>query len=303
MSIDGKLKVTEIQRFCMHDGPGVRTTVFFKGCPLRCAWCHNPETQAFKPELLFYPNKCIGCAACEAVCPSGVHSVGEKHLIDRAKCVACGVCVKACPTTALELCGTEMSIDEILSVAEKDRAFYGGEGGITLSGGEPFAQGKPVIEFLKACKERGFSTAVETCGYTDADLLRAALPYVDLFLWDVKDTDSARHKRYTGVENGKILDNLSIVNEMNAKIRLRCILVAGVNTDPHHYSAIAELASGINRLDGVEWIPYHAYGGTKSVFLGGEDSGRKEWIPEEEELEKAKAALKSRGIPVGSGRS
>ena len=279
----------------MHDGPSIRTTVFLKGCPLRCAWCHNPETQKFKSELLFYPNKCIGCTACEAVCPSGVHSVGEKHLIDRAKCVACGECVKACPTTALDLCGTEMSIDEILSVAEKDRAFYGGEGGITLSGGEPFAQGGAVTELLKACKEKGISVAVETCGYADADVILAALPYIDLFLWDIKDTDSARHKRYAGVDNGKILKNLSLVNEMNAKIRLRCILVNGVNTDEDHYSAVAELASKINNLDGVEWIPYHAWGGTKSVFLGDEDSGRKEWIPAAEEIERARSVLKNEG--------
>ena len=295
MNTEVKLKVTEIQRFCMHDGPSIRTTVFLKGCPLRCAWCHNPETQKFKSELLFYPNKCIGCTACEAVCPSGVHSVGEKHLIDRAKCVACGECVKACPTTALDLCGTEMSIDEILSVAEKDRAFYGGEGGITLSGGEPFAQGGAVTELLKACKEKGISVAVETCGYADADVILAALPYIDLFLWDIKDTDSARHKRYAGVDNGKILKNLSLVNEMNAKIRLRCILVNGVNTDEDHYSAVAELASKINNLDGVEWIPYHAWGGTKSVFLGDEDSGRKEWIPAAEEIERARSVLKNEG--------
>ena len=174
-------------------------------------------------------------------------------------------------------------------MVEKDRAFYGESGGVTLSGGEPLAQGEAVMELLKACKENGFSTAVETCGYADSDVILAALPYVDLFLWDIKDTDNVRHKQYTGVDNGKILKNLLLINEMNAKIRLRCILVSGVNTDECHYSAIAELASKINNLDRVEWIPYHAYGGTKSVFLGGEDSGRKEWIPEAEEIERAKS--------------
>ena len=183
-------------------------------------------------------------------------------------------------------------------MAEKDRAFYGELGGVTLSGGEPFLQGEAAIELLKACKEKGFSTAVETCGYADSDVILAALPYIDLFLWDIKDTDRARHKRYTGVDNDRILKNLSLANEINAKIRLRCILVNGVNTDEDHYSAIAELTSKINNLDGVEWIPYHAYGGTKSVFLGGEDSGRKEWIPVTEELETARAVLKKRGIYV-----
>lgn len=282
----------------MHDGPGVRTTVFLKGCPLRCVWCHNPETQKIKSELLFYPNKCIGCTACEASCPNGVHILNENHLIDREKCILCSKCVENCPTGALELCGKEYTVKEILSVVEKDRAFYGNLGGATLSGGEPFVQGKAVIELLMACKERGFSTAVETCGYADSDVILAALPYVDLFLWDIKDTDSARHKQYTGVDNDKILKNLSLINEMNAKIRLRCILVSGVNTDECHYSAIAELASKINNLDGVELIPYHAYGGTKSVFLGSEDSGRKEWIPTVEEIERAKSILKKRGIYV-----
>ncbi len=134
------------------------------------------------------------------------------------------------------------------------------------------------------------------CGYADSDIILAALPYIDLFLWDIKDTNSVRHKRYTGVNNDKILRNLSLVNEMNAKIRLRCILVNGVNTDEHHFSAIAEFASKINNLDGVEWIPYHAYGGTKSLFLGGENSGRKEWIPTLEQMEKAKESLKSAGV-------
>jgi len=298
MNTEMKLRITEIQRFCMHDGPGVRTTVFLKGCPLRCAWCHNPETQKFMPELLFYPNKCIGCTACEVSCPNGVHTLHKNHLIDRKKCVLCGKCVENCPTGSLEICGEEMSIKEILSVAKKDQAFYGKSGGITLSGGEPFAQGEATIELLKACKENGFSTVVETCGYADSDAILAALPYIDLFLWDIKDTDSARHKRYTGVDNKKILNNLSLVNEMNAKIRLRCILVSGINTDELHYLSIAELASKINNFDGVEWIPYHAYGGTKSVFVGNKDSGQKEWIPTSEEIKCAKSIIKKQNIYI-----
>jgi len=298
MNTEMKLKVTEIQRFCMHDGPSIRTTVFLKGCPLRCAWCHNPETQRFNSELLFYSNKCIGCAVCEAVCPNSVHTLTEKHLIDRKKCILCGKCVENCPTGALETCGKEYTIESILSVVEKDRAFYGEEGGITLSGGEPFAQGEAVIELLKACKERGFTTAVETCGYAEPDVILAAEPYVDIFLWDIKDTDNARHKKYTGVFNDKILKNLLLVNELNARIRLRCILVNGINTDERHYSAIADLANKIHCLEGVELIPYHAYAGTKAVFLGGEDNGRVEWIPESQELERVSFMLKNHGIRV-----
>ena len=155
MSTERKLKVTEIQRFCMHDGPGVRTTVFLKGCPLHCAWCHNPETQNFKPELLFYESKCIGCGACANVCQGGAHSVRDKHLIDRAKCMLCGGCEDACPTGALEICGKDYTVSDILTIVEKDLAFYGKDGGITVSGGEPFSQGTALIDLLKACKKRG----------------------------------------------------------------------------------------------------------------------------------------------------
>ena len=298
MSTERTFTVTEIQRFCMHDGPGLRTTVFFKGCPLHCAWCHNPETQKSKPELLFYPNKCIGCAVCADSCAKGAHVLNDKHRIDRARCVLCGECADNCPTGALEICGKEYTVGDILSAAEKDRAFYGESGGITLSGGEPLAQGETVIDLLKACRKHGFSMAVETCGYAEPDVLRAAVPYVDLFLWDIKDTDSARHRQYTGVGNERILQNLALVNEMNGRIRLRCILVNGVNTDERHYSAVAELAKKIGNSGGVELIPYHAYAGTKSVFLGGEDNGRKDWIPETAEIERAGAVLRSHGVYV-----
>ena len=160
MSTDIKLKVTEIQRFCMHDGPGVRTTVFLKGCPLRCAWCHNPETQKVASELLFYQNKCIYCGSCVSDCSSSVHSVEKEHLIDRERCRLCSLCADNCPTGALKICGDDMSIEDILAIVEKDRSFYGEQGGITLSGGEPFTRRVATVELLKECKARGLSTAV-----------------------------------------------------------------------------------------------------------------------------------------------
>lgn len=296
MNTDVKLKVTEIQRFCMHDGPGVRTTVFLKGCPLRCAWCHNPETQKMSTELLFYANKCIGCNACAKVCPQKAHKTGAMHTIDREKCVLCGACSNSCPTGAIEICGTEMSVAEIMTVVEKDRAFYGELGGVTLSGGEPFAQKESTVALLKACKERGFSTAVETCGYVDRKILSEAAPFVDLFLYDIKDTDSLRHQHYTGVTCEKILNNLLLLNEVNARIRLRCILVSGINTNETHYKNIAKLARQIINFDGVDFIPYHAYGGAKATFLGGVDDGRKEWIPAAEEIQRAREILKTEGV-------
>jgi len=298
MNTDIKLKVTEIQRFCMHDGPGVRTTVFLKGCPLRCAWCHNPETQKGFAELLFYPQSCIGCMNCFNFCSNGAHFIEDVHTVDRNKCISCFTCSENCPTGALEVCGKDMRIEEILDIVEKDNAFYGESGGITLSGGEPFAQKEVTVELLKVCKERGISTAVETCGYMDSDILKTSIPFVDLFLWDIKDTDENRHKLYTGVSNRLILENLKIANELKAKIRLRCILVNGVNTDEQHYNRIAEIANSLDNFDCVEFIPYHAYGGTKSVFLGFDDSGKTEWIPTENEVLKAKEILRNRGVTV-----
>lgn len=294
------MKVTEIQRFCMRDGPGARTTVFLKGCPLRCAWCHNPEAQKSEAELLFYAKRCIGCGGCVSACPNGCHSLQNEHTIARQDCVSCFSCAKSCPTAALERCGREMSIQEILSVVERDRAFYGARGGITLSGGEPFAQGEATVALLKECKQRGLCTAVETCGYADPEILRAAVPLVDLFLWDLKDTDSRRHRRYTGADPAGILQNLSMVSAMGAKIRLRCILVNGINTVEEHYQAVADIAIGIANLDGVELLPYHTYGGSKAVFLGGTDNGRREWIPIASQLAAATHILEARGIEVRS---
>lgn len=291
MSTDIKLKITDVQRFCMHDGPGIRTTVFLKGCPLRCAWCHNPETQRYASELLFYQNKCIFCGECIRSCQNAAHVVNEQHFIDRTKCISCGECASRCPASALEICGGLMSVDEVLTVIEKDAAFYGQNGGITISGGEPFMQGEGVLCLLRACKQRGINTAVETCGYADISVLRAAVPYTDLFLWDLKDTDDIRHKQYTGVSNQRILQNLSLINELNARIRLRCIMVNGINTDESHYHAIADIAKTIHDLDGVELIPYHAYAGTKAVFLGHDDNGRKDWIPTEQHILQAKRLL------------
>ena len=277
----------------MHDGPGVRTTVFLKGCAMRCAWCHNPETQSKYPEILYYTSKCIGCNTCVAVCPTKAQvATSEGHLFQREKCIVCGACVDACPTGALELCGKEYSVEELLSIVEKDRAFYGEQGGLTLSGGEPLLQKEACAELLRACKERGLSTVVETCGYFDTEVLESVVPYIDLFLWDIKDTDPNRHKSYTGVSNEKILQNLRKADALGVKIRMRCILVNGMNTNETHYRNVAELASSLSNLEGVDFFAYHAYGGSKATFLGRPDNGHKEWIPDDGQIEQAKQILK-----------
>ncbi len=293
-----RLPVTEIQRFCMHDGPGVRTVVFCKGCPLRCAWCHNPETRKATPEMLFYPAKCIYCGACVSACPTGAQIIHPRRVFDRDKCVACGRCAAVCCTDAIAPAAKDMTVDEVLATVQRDKAFYGDNGGITVSGGEPMVHPEAVIALLTACKEAGITTCVETCGEFSPAHLPALCGVTDLLLWDVKDTDPARHKAYTGVDNSRILQNLKEADRLGAKTRLRCILVHGVNTVENHYDGLAELYRELSHCEGIEFLPYHAYGGSKMIPLGMPDNGRVEWIPDGETMAAAKAHLARRGIPV-----
>ena len=293
-----RLPVTEIQRFCMHDGPGVRTVVFLKGCPLRCAWCHNPETQRATPEMLFYESKCIFCGACVSACPTGAQSIHPERVFDRVGCTACGRCATVCCTDALTPAARDMTVAEILAAVLRDRSFYGEHGGITVSGGEPMTHPEGVISLLTACREAGITTCVETCGEFPTHHLPALGQVTDLFLWDVKDTDPTRHKAYTGVDNTRILHNLREADRLGARTRLRCILVNGVNTAEAHYKALADLYHSLSYCEGVEFIPYHAYGGSKMLPLGQPDNGRVEWIPTAETVETVKACLRDQGVPV-----
>ncbi len=290
------LPVAELQRFCMHDGPGVRTVVFLKGCPLRCAWCHNPEMQKVGQEILFYPKQCIYCGACVSACPAGAQIIHPERLFQRDRCGACGLCAEVCCTNALVPVARDMTVEEILSAVMKDKAFYGEAGGVTLSGGEPLLHGAAAVTVLRACKEAGLNTALETCGYFDEALIPHLIPVVDLFLFDVKDTDDERHKAYTGVSNGRILENLRRLDGLGGKTRLRCILVNGVNTHEGHYGALADLALGLTHCEGVELLPYHAYAGSKMIPLGMSDNGRVEWIPDRETVREAVSYLRERGV-------
>lgn len=293
------MKVTEIQRFCMHDGPGIRSTVFFKGCPLRCAWCHNPETQSSRQEILFYQKRCIGCGACEAVCPSKAHKLsGNVHCFDRSLCTGCLRCTTVCCAKALEPSLKNMTAKEILTVVEKDRAFYGQDGGMTLSGGEPMMQPTEALDLLYQCKRRGIGTAIETSGYFNPNLLPDFIPLTDCFLWDFKDSNEERHKQYTGVSNMRIKNNLLLADSLGATTVLRCIMIHNVNMQEEHYRAISELWHQLKHCRYVECIPYHMYGGSKMLLLGKEDNGKRDWCPTQAMLEEAKSFLINQQVRV-----
>lgn len=281
----------------MHDGPGLRTVIFLKGCPLRCAWCHNPETQAPEKELLFYAKKCISCAACVSVCPQNAHRIEEEHRFLRERCASCFACASVCPSGALEVTGREYTAEELLCEVMRDAPFYGETGGLTLSGGEPLMQ-TASLTLLHLAKEAGISTALETCGYADPARIAEAVPYTDLFLYDIKDTDPVRHSLYTGKDNRLILENLKKLDSLGARTRLRCILVNGINTEKVHYRRLADLARSLSFCEGVEFLPYHAYGGSKATFLGRADNGRAAWIPTDAQLSEAKACVAGAGVHV-----
>lgn len=211
-----QIPVSQIQRFCMHDGPGIRTVVFFKGCPLSCRWCHKPETQSFENQIMFDAEKCIGCGSCDA-CPHGAQT-------ERKNCIGCGACTALCPTGARENTLSMMPMQQVLEIVLRDRAFYGASGGITLSGGEPMAHPMEAIALLKRAKEEGITTAMETCGFFSEEYLPELKKYCDVFLWDIKDLNDVRHKENTGVSNQIILKNLKQLDRLGAKIILRCII-------------------------------------------------------------------------------
>lgn len=298
-SMETTLPVVRIQRFSTGDGPGVRTTIFLQGCPLHCAWCHNPETQPQRPVLLFDPMTCIGCGGCVAACPHVARRVvtdtpGESRLTyDRTLCRACGACDEVCPTGACELSAHEMTVSGLVEAVLRDRAFYGESGGVTLSGGEPLLYPQ-VIDLLRALSAAGLHIAVETCGAVPREWMIAALPFVHLWLYDLKDTDPERLRRMTGGNLSQILDGLRLCDRLTAgKIRLRCIAVRGVNTTADHWQSVAEIYRSLAHGEGVDILPYHAYAGSKALRLGRADDGRPDWIPTAYELEEAQRIVRS----------
>ena len=294
-------QIFEIQRFCIHDGPGIRTTVFLQGCPLRCLWCHNPEGMARKPLLSFLAEKCIGCGFCFTACPRHGHSMVEgKHELKREDCVACGQCAEKCYAGALETVGREISVGDALAEVLKDRPFYETSGGgMTLSGGEPLLQIEFTEALLRQAKEAGLHTAIETCGYADPERFRRVLPHVDLFLYDVKETDGARHVQFTGVPMERIVTNLRALHATGAAIQVRLPIIPGLNDRPDHFAKIAELARELPNLLGFEIMPYHRLGTSKLKRFGIEDATLTDVpAPDPQTVASWVLALRDQGVKV-----
>lgn len=247
--------VFDIMRFCIHDGPGIRTTVFLKGCPLKCWWCHNPEGQSAKPEIFARVDRCIGCGACVEACK--VDAVGKSH------CIRCGDCVKVCHTGARELVGQVMTVEQVMEQIEKDIIFYDESGGgVTFSGGDPLMQPDFLVALLKQCKALEIRTAVETSGCAKPEVLKRVAEYVDLFLYDVKAMSDKVHKDSTGVSNELVLDNLRELSAYHKNIEIRFPVIPGVNDDNENAAALAELASSL-KVKGVHLLRYHSAGSEK----------------------------------------
>lgn len=261
--------IFNIQHFSVNDGPGIRTVIFFKGCPLNCVWCHNPESKSSESELSFSEEKCICCKKCESACKNGVHSFnGKIHVINRSNCKNCGQCIDVCPVFALETIGKTLTFDEIMSDLEKDDVFFGNTGGITFSGGEPFIQFNALYNLLKMCKEKGYTTCIETSGFTTKENIEKATKYTDFFLFDIKETNKENHKKYVGCDNETILQNLEVLDSLNVNVTLRCPIIQNINDREDHFLKIAELSVKYRCVKSIEFMPYHPLGIQKSQQIG-----------------------------------
>jgi len=256
--------VSNIQKYSIHDGPGIRTTVFLKGCPLSCVWCHNPETQSFHSEIIWYREKCIGCMSCMEACSQQALKASKQGIqIDMERCIRCGTCAHVCPSLAMEILGKKMTVEQVLAEVSKDAIFYQqSQGGVTLSGGEPLSQQEFAVEFLKSCKEQGYHTVVDTCGFVPEVAIDAVLPYVDLFLYDIKHLDDEAHEKYMKAPIAPILSNLRHIIKKSANVWIRVPIVPTINDAPEHILRIGALMQELG-LKEIYLLPYHKMAAAK----------------------------------------
>ena len=295
--------IFDVKRYTLHDGPGIRVAVHFKGCPLSCRWCHNPESQLSMPQVLFRGERCIACGACIGVCPKGAVSLSAGALLtDAALCSGIGVCVDACPSGARELCGKETSVDDVMAQILKERVFFDqSKGGVTLSGGEPLCQPDLALALLKECRRHEIHTAVDTCGFVSRSILMEALPFVDLFLYDIKHMDPEKHREYTGVDNEVILSNLAELGSAGALIHARIPFVPEVNTDEKNLRSMGTFLRGVKGVAKVSLLPYHSAAEAKHRRWNVEYKLRGLRVPSEDMLKQGAEILESCGLDVEIG--
>jgi pyruvate formate lyase activating enzyme len=301
--------IARIDRSAVHDGPGIRTIVFFKGCPLRCHWCHSPETQSARPEVMLHGDRCLSCGACQAVCPAGQgfgpdpagRGIRPARTIDRSRCQACGECAIVCPTGARELVGRTLTVDDVVKAIERDTVFHDGSGGgVTMSGGEPLNQPIFLEALLKQCRARRIHTAVETCGFAPPRTLLAIARWTDLFLYDLKLVDDDRHVRATGQSNRRILENLPLLCARHHRVRVRIPLIGGMNDDRANIRAIGAFLAELP-VSEVDILPYHAAGIAKYARLDRPYRLNASAVPSADAIEIAVETLSRCGLDVQVG--
>ena len=293
--------IFNIQKCSVHDGEGIRTIIFFKGCPLHCKWCSNPESQKYTKQITEFTRKCIGCGMCRSVCDRD--AIIEKDgmpVIDRERCNGCMKCAEMCFAEAKTICGKEMSADELFNEIRKDKFFYDHSGGgVTFSGGEALTQPELLTELARKCKKNRISTTIETCGCGDFEKFKEALPYIDYMFFDLKVMDSEKHKEVTGAGNEQILRNLEAIQQFNIPCTIRTPVIPGINDSEDNIRATAEYISSLPSVKEYELLPYHDFGVSKYAALGREYELRDVETPDDEHMRELTKIANDVLMPAG----